>query len=320
MNQKKSTLIDKILKKIDSEDLISKILTNLSNPEINSFILELLNQYCHKSEYHHLLRRYTHNRFVKPALYDPLDMLNCEHQLLSITKENGFIPLEISPVTLLGTCSLIAPVHQNNIVSASRQLEVVSDPTNVLALHICDLIKSEYNQISPKKRPLLNFSSSHQLTRAQKYDDPKLFAYFKACGLVTAGYDIGNYSFEKDQILNHIKTILDIINKMIAVDQIEISLFKTPGYESNPEFIKLIKTHLQENLSFKNLIFQQIKNGESSYYQGVQFDVNIKINDQMIEIANGGIVNWTQNLLNNPKERMITCGIGSQRILNLQKK
>jgi hypothetical protein len=34
----------------------------------------------------------------------------------------------------------------------------------------------------------------------------------------------------------------------------------------------------------------------------------------MLELADGGVVNWTQSLLSNAKERCVISGIGSERV------
>jgi hypothetical protein len=35
---------------------------------------------------------------------------------------------------------------------------------------------------------------------------------------------------------------------------------------------------------------------------------------ERIELVDGGVVDWTQRLLGNAKERLITSGLGSQRL------
>src|SRR6185436_12731596 len=46
----------------------------------------------------------------------------------------AFEAIELSPLAPLGACSVVGPTSQNKIVSALRGTEVLSDPTNVLAL------------------------------------------------------------------------------------------------------------------------------------------------------------------------------------------
>ena len=50
------------------------------------------------------------------------------------TLPSAFSPLELSPVSPLGTNSVVATVSQNKTLTTTRGLEVVSDATNVLAL------------------------------------------------------------------------------------------------------------------------------------------------------------------------------------------
>ena len=44
----------------------------------------------------------------------------------------------------------------------------------------------------------------------------------------------------------------------------------------------------------------------------------IEINDREIEIADGGFVDWTQQLLGNKKERLLISGFGLDLLYKLQ--
>ena len=51
------------------------------------------------------------------------------------------------------------------------------------------------------------------------------------------------------------------------------------------------------------------------YYADLCFHVYAKdAEGQWLEMADGGVVNWTQRLLNNAKERCVISGIGSERV------
>src|SRR5262245_33736792 len=53
---------------------------------------------------------------------------------IALAARPEFEGLLLSPVAPLGSCSSLAPTSQDRTLSAARGLEVVSDPTNVLAL------------------------------------------------------------------------------------------------------------------------------------------------------------------------------------------
>ena len=57
----------------------------------------------------------------------------------------------------------------------------------------------------------------------------------------------------------------------------------------------------------------------NNYYYGIRIKAKIIIDGVEHEIGDGGLLNWTQNLLANKKERMLTMGIGIQ-LLHLFKK
>jgi hypothetical protein len=49
---------------------------------------------------------------------------------------------------------------------------------------------------------------------------------------------------------------------------------------------------------------------ENEYYKGIQYKVDITLNNKVYEIGDGGFVDWTQQLLQNKKERFLITGFG----------
>ncbi len=80
-----------------------------------------------------VMRRWEADRFVRPAACDPRRVVAVEARLWQLLPAE-FAGIDLSPVTPLGTCSAVAPVNQNRVVSTVRSTEVVSDSTNVLAV------------------------------------------------------------------------------------------------------------------------------------------------------------------------------------------
>ena len=58
---------------------------------------------------------------------------------------------------------------------------------------------------------------------------------------------------------------------------------------------------------------------EIGYYKGIQYKVDIKVNGKVYEIGDGGFVDWTQQLLQNRKERMLSTGIGFDLMYRIMK-
>src|SRR6185436_7864770 len=92
--------------------------------------------------------------------------LALDSHLLAAAAE--FEALELSPVAPLGACSTIAITHQNRVLSALRMTEVVSDPTNVLALECARRMRAGH------ELPI-HLVTSQRVVRAQPV--PKLPGY-----------------------------------------------------------------------------------------------------------------------------------------------
>jgi hypothetical protein len=57
---------------------------------------------------------------------------------------------------------------------------------------------------------------------------------------------------------------------------------------------------------------------ENLYYPVIQFKLLIHLEDQWLDMADGGLVDWTQKLLHNKKNRMMISGLGLERLYNLK--
>jgi len=91
-----------------------------------------------------VLRQYQENRFVQPAHVSSWESVEFDRLAYSLLPE-CFEVVELSPVSPLGSCSVLATVDQNNVVTTSRNTEVCADPTNVLALECATRRKKSVN-------------------------------------------------------------------------------------------------------------------------------------------------------------------------------
>src|SRR5512143_416644 len=86
-----------------------------------------------------VLAQYRRDRFVRPAELDQRVLVELDGHLLAAAA--GFDAIELSPVAPLGTCSTVAATDQHRTLGALRATEVVSDPTNVLALECAERVR-----------------------------------------------------------------------------------------------------------------------------------------------------------------------------------
>ena len=53
------------------------------------------------------------------------------------------------------------------------------------------------------------------------------------------------------------------------------------------------------------------------YYRGISFNVDAELGGAGYSVADGGTVDWTQQLLSDRRERLLTSGIGTERVARL---
>ena len=295
-------IIESLSKKYKKLNSLLNLSAKLSGNEFNSLLLELFKIQNGKISPSDLVRHYTENRFVIPSTVNVLAFKALELEWLSFADKNAFTPIILSPLTPLGTCSVVAEVHQNNVVSASRRAEVVTDVTNVLALKIANDFKATQN------KDIVKYATAHRHVRGQSFTNTGFTAHFGVFCLVSGGLDTGDYNFEMGQLLEHIAVHLSLL--MEKFDPKNLSL-KLHIRENNPKFVQLLEHKLTE----KQLTYELIEDYEKGdYYCLIQFKINLKYKDMDINVADGGLVDWTQKLIPNKKHRLFISGCGIELV------
>lgn len=305
---------NEIIKRIAANAGIGNIVELLSSQvpgtDLNSLLLKVFDKKTGNITPAELLKQYQANRFVHPAETDMIGLLSMELETLKFLRESSFQPIELSPVAQLGSCSVIAPVDQKKIISAIRGTEVMADATNAIALHIADLRKRNVDA------DLLRFSTVHRHVRCQPFKEKGFSPHFKVGCMVTSGRDTGSYEFETTKLLEQLSALKQLFVEIYGIDVISFKLLKRDGYDNSDRMFEIVFNFLA-----KNGIKVEAGGDEvpaNNYYKGIQFKMIIQINEMQIEIADGGFVDWTQQLLGNKKERMLISGFGLGLLYQLQ--
>ena len=147
-----------------------------------------------------LLEQWDRDRFVQPSIVDQRSLVEVDGHVLRATA--AFESIELSPVAPLGVCTIMGHASQNKVLSALRGTEVVSDPTNVMALECARRLRRD-------PATVVRLATSHRCVRAQPIPKrPGLTASFRIFCLVSAGLERQNHAFVVDAIAEHIKTML----------------------------------------------------------------------------------------------------------------
>ena len=304
-----SPIVTKILERIGQPGLMRVLTEELTGTELNTVLLDVFADATSKLSPPKLLNRYQLNRFVKPSDLPVLELKRMELDVLELFNSFNFQPIELSPVSVLGSCSVVATADQDKILSALRGTEVLADATNSIALHVCDLKQRTKN--SRDQAEMISFATIQRHVRTPQIAIKGFTPHFKIGCLVTAGTDKGSYSFEKESLRQHIVLMKELYMNYYKVDGIRFRfLCRTNGYDSSERLAEQVKEFVVTK--HPSIVIDVIPKPEKEidYYKGIQYKVDIDVRGKTFEIGDGGFVDWTQKILQNKKERMLSTGIG----------
>jgi len=303
-----SPIVTKILQRIGQPDLVRILTEDLTGTELNTVLLDVFSDASSKLSPAQLLNRYQSNRLVKPADLPVLELKRMELEMLELFARLSFEPIELSPVSVLGSCSVVATADQDKVLSALRGTEVLADATNSIALHICDL---KQNKSLSSRTDMISFSTIQRHIRTQQITGKGFTPHFKIGCLVTAGTDTGSFSFEKQSLYQHIMAMKELYMDYYKVDGISFRfLCRKHGYDSSERLAEQVREFVIGKHPDISIDIIKTPEKEIDYYKGIQYKIDIRVNGKSYEIGDGGFVDWTQQMLQNKKERMLSTGIG----------
>ena len=314
-------MVSKIIQRIQQKSGIANLFEMLSEKllpsDLQSLMMAVYEKRANQKTPTEVFKNYQNNRFVQMPSSNVLALMDLEKHLYLLAKTMGFQPTEISPLAPLGACAVVATASQNKIISTTRNTEVVSDNTNVLALECAAQRKQLLNE-NPKNTDAISFCNSHRLVRAQPLLDPRHTPHFKIFSMVTAGRDIGNFGFEINNLYQHLSFYLTFFtetNSSYFFKNIEVLI----THLGNEKMAELISENIFQPLLavFPNIVFRFDPTRESGrgYYQQICFKVNAENKKGIhFSLADGGFTNWTQQYLNNKKERLLISGFGAEMV------
>ncbi len=274
-----------------------------------SFLLELMAQRAKGRDSAELLRQWERDDFVTPAPIDQRTLLRMDMRLLEAAQD--FEAIELSPLTPLGTCSVMALASQNKIVSALRGTEVVSDPTNVLALECA-------RRLGQTPDAVLRLATCQRVVRAQRL--PPLakrsgpFAHFRQhfriFVLCTAGREKKDHAFVSAALQEQIRT------QLRALDLLEKDGFAIPK-RSLRLLAKKERASVLEQVAaaFPSGISISREPLEHPYYSGgFRFMINLHVDDAEIPLIDGGSFDWLSRISSNRRQVFVASGLGAQLV------
>jgi hypothetical protein len=312
-------MLEKIVQRIE-EDLqchhvVEKLVEKCSFPDLTSLLLEVYRKKTKKITPKALLQQYMQNGYVRPAKASVRESIQFDLLACSLLPSD-FEMIELSPLAPLGSNSVIASVNQNNAISTIRNIEVCSDPTNVLALEAAAR-KQRLN--GEKGQNVVKLACSQRVVRGQKFKEANCFPHFRILALATAGRDEGSFKFETESLYEHISYYIKLLTQAesLGIKICDLSVHITALDENRISILQeKVIDRLAATHAFVHVKFDQSRATGRGYYRDVCYHILAKdsAGENML-LIDGGCADWTQQLLSNRKERFLMSGLGSERLL-----
>ena len=198
----------------------------LSPTDLQTLLLDLVRTRAARVDPARVLRRWSDDRFVRPAGADPRSLARLVANAWQLLPDE-FIGVELAPVAPLGTSAAVAQVDQHRIVSTVRGTEVVSDPTNVLALE------------AARRRRLsgadVHLATHHRVLRAQRFA-PGMAAHFGLFALVSSGRDRGSRTTELDFLGQHLAAWRSMLDATLGPERWRVTYEDGGAYYAGLRF------------------------------------------------------------------------------------
>lgn len=243
------------------------------------------------------------DRFVQPASTDQRTFHEIDRYLLAAA--SGFEAIELSPVAPLGVCSVLARTSQNRVLAALRGTEVVSDPTNVMALECARRLRRDRNVP-------VRLCTSHRCVRAQEVPRrPGFAAHFRVFCLASAGLERQDHAFTVEAVAEHIRVMLDALDRLDA-----------NGFRNRKRRLTLLATERRRQLGDR--IVQALgrrvdvdRGGlDHPYYDGgLRYQIAVRVRGgEEVPLVDGGAFEWVASLTSNRRAVFVASGLGTQLV------
>lgn len=272
----------------------AEVLAGLPGADLTTVQLEVARRRAARLSAPDVRRRYGTDRFSGPSPLPFALLRRIEDALLAAA--SGFEPVALSPLTPLGTHSVVTGLAQHRVVPTGRGTEVAADPTTGLALEVA---------VRRADGGVVRLATVQRVVRAQPVP-AGMFAHFSLFGAVTAGRDPGSLDFERQHVVEHAR-LMAAGCRALGATAVELAVTVL-----DPRFEGLLA-----DLNVPTRPYPEREGGRGGYYEGLCFKVYASFGGELADVGDGGFTPWTRRLLGNAKERLMTSGLGVDRLATL---
>lgn len=299
--------LERVLRGLGDGELAER-LAKLSGSDLTTLLLDVMRRRAERLRPSDVMQQRAKDRFARPSPVPLTVMHDTEARMLEAIPDN-VDTVTLSPVAPLGLHSAVARVDQHRLVSTIRRTDVAADPTAGLAVEAA-VRRRELLDVDPHSSERVELASIQRVVRAQTFDGPMSFAHFGLLGLVTAGRDRGSNLFEIESLADH-AAIMSGCLLAAGADHVTITMSDWTGGELDAAAAVLAD---EVNGLPVSVLEDPLRTRARDYYLQAAFEIDVRFGGMTFNAADGGLVDWTQQLLANRKERLMISGIGIDRV------
>lgn len=281
-------------------DGTAEAMRGLSGSDLQTLLLAVARDRATRVRPPDLLRRWRQDRLVRPAAADPRAVGEVEGRLWAMLPPE-VRGVQLSPVVPLGTCSAVAPQSQNRIVTATRPVEVLADPTNALAVEAAD------RRSRQDPAGVVHVAAAQPVLRAQAFG-PGMGQHFRLFALVSSARDTGSGRTEAHLLATHLRFWRDALTALLPGHDLRLSytIFDRP----------VLRDRVADTVApaVGGLLAEDPgRERGRGYYTGVA----LLLTAGGLELGDGGLTTWTAQLLGDAKERCLVSCVSPERVAAL---
>jgi len=301
-------IAERIARDLGAPDLVDKLIALPAN-ELTSLLLEVTRRRSRTPA--DLLAQLVRDRNVRPTADDPRLLLAVEAHAFAAA--SAFEPVTLSPVAPLGLNTVLGEIDQNSVLAAARNLEVLADPTTVMALLTAQRMATSGDDV--------RLAAAARMLRLQPFDNPAFSPHFAIFALTTGGRGRPRYDFELAALEEHLAAHLAFYDRL-AADGFQLADVRVEVSDSESDDARLAAVEAivfpSLRTRFPNATFalDRARTHAMAYYRGLCLHIVARDPDGVVQqLSDGGSTDWLARLTANKKRRFFVSGLGSELLL-----
>ncbi|MEU5944902.1 hypothetical protein ABZ793_04995 [Micromonospora sp. NPDC047465] len=288
-------------------DGVRAALARLAPADLRTLLLAVARDRAAAARPADLVRRWRTDRFTRPAAVDPRVLSGVEARLWDLLPAD-VAGVDLSPVAPLGTCAAVAPVSQNRIVTTLRLTEVLSDPTNALAVEAA---------VRRREQPAdgtVHLAACHRVLRAQDFG-PGFSAHFRLFALVSSARDSGSGSTQARLLTLHLAYWRTVLATLVPQASARLRLTVLDSPVVGERIADTVRPALGP--STVPLVDEPERRRGRGYYVDAALRITAGDGGNEVELGDGGFTDWTAQLAGDRKERCLVSCLATERLAAL---